>query len=406
MADAAESWDDIAAPASAPQESWDDIAAPVSRETNDPLPGPVMGKATQYADSPVEAQVDRLSRPRIGQIAAAFGHAFSESWGPERLGLSDESIQWGQKVGLFRNLEDDKLNPFRAFNETIFGAGAYMLDGLSRGFQAGYAGAQAAGVAAGLPRDVVSMPDAFMGSPHLGIPKLAEPKPFVKPVDIKPIEGSPEPLQPRAVAARTGDGLIDAILDHPTLKAVIENPVVDDSHTVPNSLGGSTPLENPTLYRDRDFPKSMTVDGVTFDTAEPSAIHENVEEFAIEAMTKGGMDQATALKVAFWEFGEKAEDAWYTAHGMDPEKVEAKYTEHLDRIAARDIKSSLLSLDPIKESGGGLHFKVDEGRGLYGRIEDGAFKVETSSLTDELRGQCIVTALYQMAIAWDFERLY
>lgn len=309
------------------------------KPSNDPLPGPVMDKARQFAASSIDFSVAKYGT-RISRIAEAFGQSFDQAWGPERLGLSDESIQKGREAGLFRNLEDDKLNPFKAFNETIFSAGAYMLDASARGFQGAWAGAQAAGTAAGLHRDIVSIPDAFMGSPHLGIPKLAEPKPFVKPVDIKPIEGSPDPLQPRTVAAKTGDGLINAILDHPTMKAVIENPVLDDSHTVPNSLGTSMPLENPTLYRDRDFPKQMTVDGVTFDTAEPSAVHENVEAFAIEAMVKGGMDQATALKVGFWEFGEKAEDAWYSAHGMDPEKVEAKYTEHLNRIASRGTEGA------------------------------------------------------------------
>jgi hypothetical protein len=79
----------------------------------------------------------------------------------------------------------------------------------------------------------------------------------------------------------------------------------------------------------------MTVDGVTFDTADPAAIHENVEEFVVDALVKSGMDQATALKVAFWNFGEIAEDAFYRSHGLDPERVEVQYTDILNEIAAR-----------------------------------------------------------------------
>jgi len=121
----------------------------------------------------------------------------------------------------------------------------------------------------------------------------------------------------------------------PVMKKIIDHAVLDDSHTIPNSFGGSEPIDNPTLYRDKDFPKVMSQGGVTFDTAEPSSIHENIEEFVIDILTDAGMDQATALNVAFWEFGEVAEDAFYRAHGMDPEKVEAKYTHLLDKIADR-----------------------------------------------------------------------
>lgn len=294
-------------------------------EPESPLPSHVMAAATTYANDPTQA---KLAQQDHEGILEKFGEGFREGWGPERLGFSDQSLDWLRKKGIFSGLED-KANPFQAFNETIGVAAANGLDALTRFPQAVYRALQSAGAEAGLPRDVVSIPDAFMGSPHpTGIPK-----PFVKPVEIKPIEGA-NPIQ-RTIAAKTGDPLIDAVLEHPTVKQVIDNPVVDDSHSVPNSWGGSEPIENPTVYRDKDFPKQITVDGKTIDTAEPAAVHENTEQFAMERMMAGGMDRATALKVAFWEFGEKAEDAWYTAHGMDPAKVEAALKPYVDAIAAR-----------------------------------------------------------------------
>src|SRR5258706_494795 len=310
------------------------------------------------ADRKVSRLVPNVSRIMKG--LSAFGEGFSEGMGPEHLGLNNETPAW-QKVKndlinyniIPKDANDytNPMKPFMAFNEAFIRPLAVGIDTIVRSPGALYRGLQNLGKAGGLPSDIVSIPDAFLGSPSpMGIPRInmAPPKPFVKPVDIKPIKinfprsGQFEfdPNKLRSEAAKTGDPLVDAILDHPVLKEVINNPVVDDAHTIPNSLGGSTPVDNPTLYRDKDFPKTLTVDGVTFDTAEPSAVHENVEEFVIDALVKGGMDQATALKVAFWNFGEVAEDAWYRSHGIDPEKVEAKYTEHLDRIAARPIPDS------------------------------------------------------------------
>ena len=144
------------------------------------------------------------------------------------------------------------------------------------------------------------------------------------------------------------DPLINAILDNPMMKKVIDNPIIDDTHTIPNSWGGSTPLDNPVTYLDKDFPKSMMVNGVTFDTAEPAVVHENIEQFAMTAMMKGGMNRETALKVGFWHFGEPAEDAWYRSHGIDPKQIEPKYTPILNRIAAR--KADNIPKDLFKDT--------------------------------------------------------
>jgi hypothetical protein len=329
-------------------QQWPDD--PIEHEP--PLPPHVMAQATTYANYP---DIAKAASQDHHDILSAFGTSFRSGFyeAMKDLGPSKETMEFMQKTGQFP--KEGENDPFAAFNQTIMLAGAKSLDAITR-----LPGALTRGIDTTITGDpemagpLQSMWEAipfghFMLGGHLmpGAYKLAPPKPFVKPVDIKPLEGSPNPTLPRTQAALTGDPLIDAVLQHPVMQQVIENPVVDDSHTIPNSLGGSTPIENPTLYRDKDFPKQMTVDGVTFDTAEPSAVHENVEEFVIDALTKGGMDQATALKVAFWNFGEIAEDAWYRAHGMDPEKVEEKYTEHLNEIASR-AKNDKVNLKLIR----------------------------------------------------------
>jgi hypothetical protein len=151
--------------------------------------------------------------------------------------------------------------------------------------------------------------------------------------DIPPVQGTPIPTgTPRSMAAMTGEDHIDRILQSEPTKQVIDSPVVDREHTVPYTAGGSVPLEDPTFFVDSRFPRSFTIDGVTFDPADPFAIHENLEQHTMELLTKGGMDAPTAYKVAHFEFAEKAEGAWYAAHGIDQTKAEAAYAPYMAEI--------------------------------------------------------------------------
>jgi hypothetical protein len=148
-----------------------------------------------------------------------------------------------------------------------------------------------------------------------------------------PVQNTPMPQgTPRSELARTGEPHIDAILDDPVTKRNIDEAVINDQYDVPYSAGGSVPLHDPTMFIDRHFPRSMEVDGVRFDPAEPFTIHENVEQHVMEVLIKGGMDKQTAYKVAHFEFAEKAEGAWYRAHGIDQAKAEAAYRPYIDQI--------------------------------------------------------------------------
>jgi len=164
--------------------------------------------------------------------------------------------------------------------------------------------------------------------------ELAEPNPnptdrsgIMHPRGSSVVEGTP-----RTSLAKTGEPHIDAILDSEVTNRAIDNPVIVDKFDVPYGAGGSEPLENPTVYLDRHLPRSMTVDGVTFDPADPFVIHENLEQHVMENLIKGGMSAGDAYRVAHFEFAEKAEGAWYRAHGIDQAKAEAAYKPYLDQI--------------------------------------------------------------------------
>jgi hypothetical protein len=175
-------------------------------------------------------------------------------------------------------------------------------------------------------------------------PRLVTPLKSVKPSPITPIEGVPN--VPRSELAQTGDPMIDAVLNSPITKMVIDNPVVDRSHTVPYWAGGSDPLADPTVYIDHRFPKqveaprlSNPAQTVKFDPADPFVIHENVEQHTMEILTKGGMDDKSAYRVAHYEWAEKAEGAWYRANDIDQPAAEALYKKIGEKIGDKPMKA-------------------------------------------------------------------
>ncbi len=155
---------------------------------------------------------------------------------------------------------------------------------------------------------------------------------------------------PRAALAKTGEAHIDTVLEHPILRDVINDPIIDRDHAIPNSWGGSTPLENPVTYLDHEFPHSLTVDGVTFDPAIGAVVHENVEEFVMMKLMESGMDREAALRAAYWGWGNPAEHAAYRALGMDPAHVEEALKPFLDRIASRKAQTREIPPDLFKET--------------------------------------------------------
>lgn len=391
-------------------------------------------------------------------ILHAFGQGFHETAdaaADNPYGLSEESVAALRKAGYFAGPDSSKLaEPFQGFFEAITRPAAAALDSAWRGSQGIFRGLQSAGLEAGLPRDIVALPEAFAGSPGA----LERPRPSVVPAPIRPITYGPEKisgaaflhegkiysgpshvmalddarnagvagdqvilgvqngttkegfvtssgrfvdrkeaasiadaadqwrktgfklseedvkfakekgitneaLEPlpgkpppspvaltRSAAAKTGIPEVDAVLQSPTTQAVIDNAVIDRSHTVPYMAGGSEPLEDPTVYIDKHVPKEQTAPSasggppITFDPAEPWTVHENVEQHTMELLIKGGMTNEEAYRVAHFEFAEPAEQAWYRAHDIDQVTAEKEQQTWLPRIQhedANDIPENL-----------------------------------------------------------------
>lgn len=312
---------------------------------SDEWPGQPAAEAQEWPGSPEPQEPPATARVNVGaalgaglydggpeRVLHAFGQGYQEGVGPEQFGFSDKSIEALRKGGIFRGEGQSAIwAPFQGFNEGISRPLASALDYTLRASQGLYRGAQAAvaeGIGGKLGSDIASMPDAFAGSPgalHL--------EPGTVPSPIRPIEGSPAPSSTlRSDAAKTGIPEIDAVLDHPTIKGVIDNAVVDRSHTIPYEAGGSVPIDRPTTYLDQHVPETFTTQrlsdptqAVTYDPGEPTAIHENVEEFVMERLIKAGWEPQEAYRAAHFGFAEPAEHAWYRFHDIDPAGAEAEW---------------------------------------------------------------------------------
>jgi hypothetical protein len=158
------------APPPAEKPSLPDDIVPIGK-AEEPTPPDLKDPATKAILQRQYGPIwDVFTAPR--RAADALSAGFKEGWGEQPLGMNAKDIEWMQKHGLFRNERDEGVaGVFRAFNEAVFFRGAQVLDAAVRSATSLYHGAQVAGQEVGLPRDVVGIPDAFMGSPHpLGVP--------------------------------------------------------------------------------------------------------------------------------------------------------------------------------------------------------------------------------------------
>jgi hypothetical protein len=147
-------------------------------------------------------------------------------------------------------------------------------------------------------------------------------------------QGSPVPEgMPRSHLALTGDVVIDRLLMSEPTRRNIDNPVVVDRFDVPYSAAGSNPLSNREFYIDKDFPRSMTIDGVTIDPADFFTVHDNIEQHGMEILIdKYKWPVNKAYRVMHYGFAQVVEHAMYRAHGIDPEHAEAAYKPIIEAI--------------------------------------------------------------------------
>jgi hypothetical protein len=235
------------------------------------------------------------------------------------------------------------------FNDTVMSSAAVRLDAFARTGSSD--GVKLEPPIAGTVPEPPIKPPAGAPEPEIKVPSYIPPhlrEEWIKHKRqvleyAKPRSDNIAPLR-RSEAAQTGDPLIDMVINHPLTQTVIDRPIVDRSHTIPYMAGGSAPLANPTIYVEKSVPKTQTVNGITFDPADPWIVHENVEQTVMEILIENGMAPEQAYRTAHFGWAEPAEQAWYRAHGIDQEAAEAEQAKWLPRIQhenATDIPADL-----------------------------------------------------------------
>jgi hypothetical protein len=139
-------------------DDWQPVAAAAPADDWEPVGG---------AQQPASPGFFQSIKDRVEPVMNAMGQGFREGWGPDRWGMSEENVKWLSKVGIYApEGATSYSNPFQAMNELLGETIARTGEAFSRGLPAAYRAAQSAAVEAGVNRDIASIPDAFMGSPH------------------------------------------------------------------------------------------------------------------------------------------------------------------------------------------------------------------------------------------------
>ena len=111
----------------------------------------------------------------------------------------------------------------------------------------------------------------------------------------------------------TGDSLVDHVTSNPYVASAIADPVINRTNDVPYGAGPNKNLDR-VVNIDRHVPVKDTIGGVTYDPARAVAVHEFVEQHALNELTKAGVPEAHAYEIAHFVFAEPAERAWVEAN--------------------------------------------------------------------------------------------
>ncbi len=102
----------------------------------------------------------------VGDVLDAAVGAAGSTFGTEPLGPGPQTTAWAQRNGIYPPAEGGG-SLVQTFNQTVIGGALGLGDLAVRGTAAIYRGTQAGLVEAGVHRDIVSIPDAFVGSPGM-----------------------------------------------------------------------------------------------------------------------------------------------------------------------------------------------------------------------------------------------
>lgn len=211
-----ESWTDFGKRTSGDAQAEAAPAKPQQVSADNPIGQPAAAPSTEPPLSDPHGEFGNAT-PIVPQFSApnsAVPRVMGEAFGTDPLGMSPQTRETWRAAGTFPNADTSRFNPLPAINELIVPPLAAVGDLAMRAGAALFKGAQQAGMEVGLPRDIVAMPEAFMGSPG-GIGRARPPNALVP----RTIHGGPQPFIENPLSVATNPLVRAApaeLIDKPT----------------------------------------------------------------------------------------------------------------------------------------------------------------------------------------------
>ena len=128
---------------------------------------------------------DMISQSSMGALLDTFGQGFKQGWGSEPLGIGDKTADDLKRAGVFNDYSTGRATLFRSFNEAVMRPTAAALDFAFNRLPMGvYHGLGDVAVAAGVPRDIVALPEAFPAGHLTGFPVRVMPPDIAQAADL------------------------------------------------------------------------------------------------------------------------------------------------------------------------------------------------------------------------------
>lgn len=213
-----------------------------------------------------------LSQGTAGKLLDAFGEGYANGWGTDKLGSWINPLI-GPPVKDMKGKElDHPISMLKSINETYVRPLAWGADWAKRAVTAWYPGMQEAGVEAGrmagqekLAKDIVSMPDAFMGS----VGALARPR--------TPLEQAVSKGPVKRITGGVGDQLDLNVAND----AKVIGPAKPDISVGTPAEAAKAVIEEPRTLGPVSFEAKIATDGklVTEGEGAPVRIHADPDNF-------------------------------------------------------------------------------------------------------------------------------
>lgn len=151
------------------------VDALLGPEPRKPMPDEILGAPPPSVNQMALGGADMdeyFSQGSAGALLDTFGQGVKNGWGDQPLGVSKENEDWMRKAGIWNDYDHGSRSFWKTLNEAVMRPAAAALDAASRAPMALYHGFGDLAEQAGVPRDIIGIPEAFPAGHATGFPTL------------------------------------------------------------------------------------------------------------------------------------------------------------------------------------------------------------------------------------------